>query len=182
MSLPAVLAPTTVPAFSAAVALIVAAAQDFATAKADGVVTLEEILAAVEKEAPEVLVVAESAKEIPAELTAHPIDAAEVASYAAVDICVDLFGITDSGSVLKEGKEISAAIESVLSGIVKALPGGISTFEIIQVAIGNATKVVAALSDIQKIPAEFRADIAGELKLMVASSLRLLALSKQKTA
>jgi hypothetical protein len=170
MSLPAVLAPTTVPAFSAAVALIVAAAQDFATAKADGVVTLEEILAAVEKEAPEVLVVAESAKEIPAELTAHPIDAAEVASYAAVDICVDLFGITDSGSVLKEGKEISAAIESVLSGIVKALPGG------------NATKVVAALSDIQKIPAEFRADIAGELKLMVASSLRLLALSKQKTA
>jgi hypothetical protein len=161
------------PEFVQVLDFVKSAALGYKEAKADdGKVELDEVLEVAQKNVGLAVQAVEGADKIPAELKAHPLVCAELAVDMAIDVICDVVGAKDGQSDLKEITEVMGAVEALTAGVIKALPGGVDTFEVIQLALGNVGKVVAAFKDMGQIPAEAKEDLRDFLKTVALGAFK----------
>lgn len=90
-----------------------------------------------------------------------------------IDVACDLLKLPAGGEApqFKETEELVAAVNGIAGSVIKYLPGGIDTQEIMPIVFENFQNILVGAEGVDKIGGELKADTRAFLRLVVHASV-----------
>lgn len=142
--------------------------------QADGF-QVTDILTVLQSQLDEAMAAYVGGDQIPVAWRDHLRECVLLTANFAVDVACDILKVDNLNgqSQFKETDELLAAVSSIVSSVIKRIPGGLGTDDILPIVMENFQSLLTGLEGVDKIGSEMKSDVRDFLHMTVTFAVNL---------